>query len=59
MKVFVQFSDATKQSVVCVFGCAQDSEVYPNQDQIDDDDPRYVAFLALQAAITDGAGGAQ
>lgn len=42
---FVQFSDASKTIITSVFGCAQDSATYPNQAEIDDTDPRYLAFL--------------
>jgi hypothetical protein len=44
MSVFVPFSDATEAKILSVFACAQDPSVWPNQGQVDDDDPRLVAF---------------
>ena len=41
----VQFSDSTDSFVISVFGCPQDSKAYPNQGQIDSNDPRYQAFI--------------
>jgi protein-disulfide isomerase-like protein with CxxC motif len=43
--VFVQFNDVSKTAVVSVFACAQDPEVYPNFEEIGDDDARYLAFV--------------
>jgi hypothetical protein len=43
---FVQFQDATKQVVVASFSCPQDQAVYPHQGEVEDDDPRYQAFVA-------------
>ncbi|MHA6126293.1 tail fiber assembly protein [Pseudomonas fluorescens group sp. PF-1] len=51
MKVFVQFSDSSKEQVVAEFGGQQDREFYPHQGEIPVDDPRYVDFLALIAAV--------
>lgn len=45
MKVYVQFSDATETEVISVFSGPQDPEVFPNQAVLDDDDPRYLAFI--------------
>ncbi|KAB0509695.1 tail fiber assembly protein [Pseudomonas moorei] len=54
---YVQFSDSSEVSVVSVFGNPQDPGEYPNQGEVQDDDPRYLAFinpppdmLALQSA---------
>lgn len=44
-KIFVQFSDETSSRVVSVFSCAQDPQVHSHQGVIDDDDPRYLAFV--------------
>ncbi|WP_180131842.1 hypothetical protein [Rhodoferax sp. BLA1] len=46
--VFVQFFDASELKVVAVFGCAQDELVWPYQGQVDDSDPRYLAFISSQ-----------
>ncbi|WGK92571.1 hypothetical protein [Pseudomonas migulae] len=42
---YVQFSDASQVAVVSVFGCPQDPTEYPNQGEVPDDDPRYLAFM--------------
>lgn len=42
---YVQFSDASQMAVVSVFGCPQDLTEYPNQGEVPDDDPRYLAFI--------------
>lgn len=46
----VQFSDETKTVILALFGCPQDSEVFPNQGEVDSDDPRYLAFTGQSAA---------
>lgn len=43
--VFVQYADSSQREVVSVFGCQQDPDIYPNQGEVDDDDPRYLAFI--------------
>lgn len=43
--VFVQFSDATQTALVSVFGGPQDLDAFPNQGEIDVDDPRYLEFV--------------
>lgn len=42
---FVQYSDADKTAIVAVFAGPQDVDVYPNQGEVEDDDPLYVAFI--------------
>lgn len=43
---FVQFKDKTEKSVIAVFGCSQpDTATWPNQGEVDDDDPRLMEFL--------------
>jgi hypothetical protein len=44
MTINVQFSDASEQEVIAYFASPQDAEAYPNQAQIDESDPRYLAF---------------
>jgi len=46
MEIFVQFEDAKALKVVSVFGNPQDPDVYPHQGVVDDEDPRYRAFMA-------------
>lgn len=46
----VQFNDGTKTVIVASFGCPQDPEVFPNQGEVDNDDPRYLAFTGRSAA---------
>lgn len=45
---FVQFSDASQTVVVSVFGCVQDETFFPNQGEVEDDDPRYLQFINPQ-----------
>lgn len=42
---FVQFKDSTEAAIICVFGCPQDPEAWPNQGEVEESDVRYVAFL--------------
>lgn len=44
MNAFVQFSDSTQELIVAVFGCAQDPDIYENQGEIDEGDPRLIVF---------------
>lgn len=45
--IHVQFQSGDLDApVVSVFGCPQDEEAHPHQGQIEDDDPRYLAYLA-------------
>lgn len=59
---YVQFSDATETKVIAIFGCAQDTDFYPNQGAIPATDPRYLEFinpaptLATSAAAALAAG---
>lgn len=41
---FVQFSDSKKTKVVSVFDSPQDSDIYSNQGEVEDDDSRYLAY---------------
>jgi hypothetical protein len=43
---FVQFQDATNQVVIASFSCEQDPAIYPHQGEVEEDDPRYLAFIA-------------
>jgi hypothetical protein len=42
---YVQFADTDQKSITSVFGCAQDEVDHPNQGKVEDNDPRYLAFL--------------
>jgi hypothetical protein len=42
---YVQFTDSTETTIVSVFGSPQDQTVFPNQGTVEDDDPRYLAFM--------------
>lgn len=48
---YVQFSDSSKTTVVSVFSCPQSVDVCPNQDVIEDNDPRYLAFADPKSTI--------
>lgn len=53
--VYVQFSDASKATIVSVFGNAQDPNEFPNQDAIDPSDARWKAYFdALPASMQAG-----
>lgn len=45
MKVFVQFTDGNKKTIQSTFGNAQDPDVYQNQGEVAESDPRYLAFI--------------
>ncbi|GMG89679.1 hypothetical protein Cmtc_08990 [Cupriavidus sp. TKC] len=57
-KIYVQFADATEKTIASVFGAPQDPEVYANLGEIDDADPRYLAFAKPEATLP-GAQAAQ
>ncbi|MFP3186465.1 MAG: hypothetical protein RXR20_34395 [Paraburkholderia sp.] len=42
----VQFADSTDETIISIFGCAQDTTVYPNQGTIDTSDARYKTYFA-------------
>ncbi|SDZ71311.1 hypothetical protein SAMN05518854_11777 [Variovorax sp. YR266] len=48
--VFVQFADASMQSILSVFACAQDPAHYPYFAEIDEVDSRYQAYLGQGAS---------
>lgn len=43
--VYVQFSDETETVVVSVFSGPQDTFYFPFQGELEDDDPRYIAYI--------------
>lgn len=43
--IYVQFTDQTNTVVCAVFGSPQDPDAWPNLGEIQDDDPRYLAFM--------------
>jgi hypothetical protein len=46
MSIYVQFTDEQQLAVCAVFGePQQDTDVWPNQGAIAEDDPRYVAYI--------------
>lgn len=45
MNVFVDFTDESQSVIRSVFSNSQDSELYPNQGEVDEADARFVAFL--------------
>ncbi|VVO42189.1 hypothetical protein PS712_05983 [Pseudomonas fluorescens] len=42
---YVQFVDESRTQIQGEFGNSQDREVYPNQGEVEDDDPRYLEFI--------------
>lgn len=45
MKIYVQFSDSEESSIAAVFCCPQDADLYPNQGQVEETDPRFSEYL--------------
>jgi hypothetical protein len=45
MNTFVQFESDQKEAVIGVFSCDQDPAFWPNMGEVDEDDPRLVAYL--------------
>lgn len=52
--IYVQFGDATEQTIVSVFYGPQDPDEYPNQGQVNDSDKRYIAFVEQISLILIG-----
>jgi hypothetical protein len=50
--IYVQFADATEQSIISYFGCPQDATVYPNQGAISSTDSRWATFYDAFPAAT-------
>jgi len=46
--IYVQFEDETQTKIVTIFGSAQDPEYWSNLGEIQDDDPRYLAYINPQ-----------
>lgn len=49
--MYVQFSD-DKKEIISVFAGPQDPEVWSNQGEVEEDDPRYIAFMKKVEAVT-------
>lgn len=48
--MYVQFSK-DKKKVVSVFGSPQDPDLYPNQGEVEESDPRYIEYIEKIKAI--------
>lgn len=48
MNIWVQFSDATQLRITSVFWSPQDPTDWPDLVELQDDDPRYLAFINPQ-----------
>lgn len=46
--MFVQYNSSDKSKIISVFCGPQDAEAYPYQDEVEENDPRYLDFLARQ-----------
>lgn len=42
--MLVQFKDSTNEEIIAYFGGAQDPEYYPNQGEVEADDPKWAVF---------------
>ena len=51
--VYVQFSDETQTVVIGFFGAPQDPEIWPNMDEVEESDPRYLAYMNPPPDILD------
>ncbi|MBU9661891.1 hypothetical protein KTF22_08300 [Burkholderia multivorans] len=51
MNINVQFSDATEETIIAYFACAQDATIYPNQGVIETSDARWKAYYSALPAI--------
>lgn len=52
MEIFVQFTDSDQLAIRSVFGEKQcDEEVWPNQGVVEEDDPRYLAWLGMHTLL--------
>ncbi|HWH88195.1 MAG TPA: hypothetical protein VNV36_15675 [Pseudomonas sp.] len=49
--MFVQFEDDSMRKIVAVFGCVQDPGLYPNQAEIEWEDPRFMAYHDAQISL--------
>lgn len=45
MKIFAKFTDQKKKIIGTMFAIQPDSEYWPDVVEIEDDDPRHIAFL--------------
>lgn len=44
MKINVQFADETEQTIISFFSVVQNPQTFPNQGQVEADDPRWAEF---------------
>jgi hypothetical protein len=56
---YVQFSDETQTTIIRVFGSPQDPSWYTNLGEVEDDDPRYLAYLNPQPSTEELAASAR
>lgn len=49
--MYVQFDSPKQELVVSVFDEPQDAVDFPNQGEVDSDDPRYIAFIEPPAPV--------
>lgn len=42
---YVQFESSEELKIISVFGSPQDEQYWPNQGVVEDNDPRYMAFI--------------
>lgn len=42
--MFVQFNDSTKEEIIAYFDGPQDPKDYPNQGEVDTDNPKWAIF---------------
>lgn len=53
--VFVQFSDENESEIIMAFSEAQDPEKWPNIGEVEDDDPRYLAYINPRPQLAEAA----
>ncbi|MFV8809981.1 hypothetical protein ACNSPD_07920 [Yersinia enterocolitica] len=52
--MFVQFNDSTKEEIITYFDGPQDSKDYPNQGEVEADDPKWAVFYGKVHMWMDG-----
>lgn len=50
--IYVQFADSTGTEISSIFPCPQNSDLYPNQGEMDTSDARYATFFDSLPAMS-------
>lgn len=55
--IYAQWTDSSETSILAVFSCTQDADVYPNQATLTSDDARYATWYKALPETIKQAGG--